>query len=76
MTVPSGSGPIFLNDVACSGAENSLITCNSLKLIGINDWTHSGDVGVHCEGRCNANERLVSVMRDRLFMSGYIRRAL
>ena len=47
--VPAGSGPIFLNDVACSGTESTLKSC--IPFTGINYCTHSGDVGIHCEGR-------------------------
>ena len=50
MPVPAGSGPIFLNDVACSGTERTLKSC--IPFTGINYCTHSGDVGVRCEGRC------------------------
>eukprot|EP00731_Ephydatia_muelleri_P031717 Em0023g224a len=51
--VPAGSGPIFLNDVACSGTERTLKSC--IPFTGINYCTHGGDVGIRCEVRCPSN---------------------
>ena len=50
VSAPAGSGPIFLNDVGCTGPETTLLSCGALPL-GINYCTHAGDVGVHCEGK-------------------------
>jgi len=42
-----GSGPIWMDDVACSGNESLLSEC-SHRGWGINDCTHSKDVSVQC----------------------------
>ena len=41
-----GTGPIFLDNVECSGNESRLLSCS----YGINttDHTHNEDVGVRC----------------------------
>ncbi len=42
-----GSGPIHLDDVVCSGNENSLDECQHLG-IGIHNCVHDEDAGVQC----------------------------
>ena len=44
-----GSGYIFLDEVECTGSENSLEDCIKSKF-GVHDCTHSEDAGVICEG--------------------------
>ena len=43
----SGSGPIVLDDVVCTGGEQSLLECNSSELLGHNCGHHE-DAGVIC----------------------------
>ena len=42
-----GTGPIFLDDVACRGTEESLYQCSSRE-IGVHNCRHSEDAGVIC----------------------------
>ena len=42
-----GEGPIFLDDVQCSGIERSLLYCRH-SIIGNNNCSHSQDIGVTC----------------------------
>ena len=44
-----GLGPILLDDLACSGEEQSLLEC-TLR-IGTHLCDHSEDAGVRCEGK-------------------------
>ena len=45
----SGSGPIYLTDVACTSSKTSLLQCNSDPILS-GSCTHSEDAGVKCEG--------------------------
>ena len=47
-----GSGPIFLDNVACSGTESTLLSCNSNR-IGYENCGHHEDAGVKCSGMIN-----------------------
>ena len=44
-----GSGPIHLDNVACTGLETSLLSCAS-NPIGVHNCHHSKDAGVACGG--------------------------
>ena len=45
----AGTGPIYLNNVGCTGGENKLINCPwdfSVRCYGGHSW----DAGVRCQG--------------------------
>ena len=42
-----GFGPIWLDEVDCSGFESQLVDCSS-NSIGVNDCGHHQDAGVRC----------------------------
>ena len=46
---PPGGGRILLDDVQCSGEEQTLLSC-STNGIGIHNCDHFEDAGVVCEG--------------------------
>ena len=46
-----GSGPIFLDELACDGDERSVLDCGK-SAPGLYTCTHSQDAGVRCIGQC------------------------
>ncbi len=47
----AGTGPIFLDNLACSGDEETLLQCDFYsRSVGLHDCLHSQDVGVTCRG--------------------------
>ena len=50
----SGTGPVLLSNLYCTGTESSLLECNQ-QSCGVTSCTHSNDVGVICECKpiCN-----------------------
>ena len=51
-----GTGPIFLDDLRCSGLESSLFSCTH-KRTGTHDCDHTEDAGVRCNNTGGENER-------------------
>ena len=52
-----GSGPIFLDQLACSGTEQSLLSCSSGRPVGLHQCNHTMDIGLKCQGK-NSSLRL------------------
>ena len=51
--VPDGTGQIWLDQVQCTGTEESLLSCTH-NALGIHDCSHFEDAGVSCQalGKC------------------------
>ena len=50
-----GSGPIWLDDVGCTGSESTLVNCTHLGINITRSCSHSEDAGVSCygvQGKC------------------------
>uniref|UniRef100_W5K0Z2 SRCR domain-containing protein n=1 Tax=Astyanax mexicanus TaxID=7994 RepID=W5K0Z2_ASTMX len=54
----AGSGPIHLDDVACSGSENSITSCSRASSQNCN---HGEDAGVICAGRQKLNTFILNL---------------
>ena len=48
----AGNSSILLDDLRCSGEEESLLDCERDGEVGTHDCDHSEDAGVRCEGTC------------------------
>ena len=46
----AGVGPIYLDNVDCSGSESNLTDCQSSSFVSCY-YGHSEDAGVRCQGR-------------------------
>ena len=49
-----GTGPIFLDNVACTGEEDNLVSCRFDSVTS--DCFHSDDAGVTCNPTCKCNK--------------------
>ena len=63
-----GSGSILLDDLVCTGSENSLLDCIDIIDIGTHDCDHSEDAGVKCEGMFNICTVFVHVCITHAFL--------
>ena len=55
-----GTGPILLDNLACTGNEARLFDCPS-NGIGIHNCAHSEDAGVVCNQTCECDDGVFSV---------------
>ena len=46
----TGTGPIYLNNVDCSGSEDSLTECSRSSFVSCSSG-HREDAGVRCQGK-------------------------
>ena len=46
----AGVGPIFFDDVGCSGSESGLVGCSRSSSV-VSCYGHYEDAGVRCQGR-------------------------
>lgn len=50
-SIPASSGPIYLDQLLCTGSETSLLDCpTALEHLGLVNCDHSLDVAVRCNG--------------------------
>jgi deleted-in-malignant-brain-tumors protein 1 len=55
-----GTGPVVLNNVACTGTETTVLDCFSDGLFNIGSCSHADDAGVQCQRECTDGDiRLV-----------------
>ena len=47
----NGAGPIFLDQLQCTGSEQSLLECGMGRDVGLHRCDHSMDVGIRCTGQ-------------------------
>ena len=66
-----GTGPIFLDQLGCSGTESSLLQCNRFAGLGLHSCDHSQDAGVSCIGEkimCRLVKRLTPWKKGQNFL--------
>ena len=58
----TGSGPILLSNLYCTGSEENLLQCNR-NMYGTLSCSHSQDAGVICEGQSVTTAVLTNIHR-------------
>ena len=57
----AGTGPIYLDDVACTLSASQLLECSSRPILTHN-CDHHADAGVGCEGKISSLKTLVNTL--------------
>ena len=60
-----GTGPIWLDDLVCSGSELTLLQC-SHRGLGSHNCGHSEDVSVRCSGNKTGSLHKLKIFSDLL----------
>lgn len=48
-----GTGTILLDDLSCTGTEQTLLNCTNGNRLSSSNCDHSEDAGVKCQGNCS-----------------------
>ena len=65
-----GDGPVFLDQLVCSGSETSMLECGRYTPLGLPTCEHSQDAGVRCVGKAlKALAEMYKTMQNSLFNS-------
>ena len=59
----AGTGPIYLDDVACTSSASQLLECSSRRVLAHN-CLHSADAGVRCDGKYIVSQ--ISILSENL----------
>ena len=54
-----GVGPVYLDDVTCTGSESYLVNCSN-RGIGVHNCRHYEDAAVICEGQTTVHDLATS----------------
>ena len=62
-----GTGPIFMDDVACRGSESKLLDCRYDNIT--TDDTHAEDAGLQCQTcECIGISSLILILRRIMYL--------
>lgn len=62
--IRDGVGPIWLNDVKCSGSESKLLNCNFNT--DTSKCRHYHDVGIHCFLNCSTEDAGIHLVKSNV----------
>ena len=61
----AGVGPIYLDNVDCSGSESNLTDC--FRSFIVSCYSHSEDAGVRCQGKLHLNLTTICSVHSQSF---------